>query len=128
MKYIDSNAFCNKLLLVNIGFNVISNSVLEQPRCHHIITNPAQWIMLNTTRIIYFHRLFLLLTFRSMSKEYYWFNEDTNDVQNFYFNYWENFGDHADEDPPVVVGVNYSKWITTLASCLYNSSGNNSRR
>ena len=40
-----------------------------------------------------------------MSKEFYWFNEDANNVQNFYFNNWENFGDQVDDGTSVIAGV-----------------------
>ena len=45
------------------------------------------------------------MSFKTMSKEFYWFNEDTNEVQNFYFNNWENFGEQVDDGPPLIVGV-----------------------
>lgn len=40
-----------------------------------------------------------------MSKEFYWFNEETNNVQNFYFNDWEYSSDKFDENTSVTVGV-----------------------
>ena len=61
--------------------------------------------MLNSTRMIYFNNLFTILTVRSISKDFYSFNEDSYDVQNFYFNNWEYFGDQFDEKGSVTVGV-----------------------
>ena len=45
------------------------------------------------------------MTFKTMSKEFYWFNEDANDVQNFHFNNWESFDDPVDGEPSLIVGV-----------------------
>ena len=45
------------------------------------------------------------MTFKSMSKEFYWFNENANDVQNIYFNNWENSGDPVDDGSSIIVGV-----------------------
>ena len=49
--------------------------------------------------------MLFLMKFKTMSKELYWFNEDTNDVQNFYFNNWENFDDPVDGVSSLIAGV-----------------------
>ena len=61
--------------------------------------------MLNTTQIIYFNRMFILLTLKTMSKDLYGFNEDTSDVQNFYFKNWDSSGNQTNENSTVIVGV-----------------------
>ena len=61
--------------------------------------------MLNNTRMIYFNKLFLLMTFKSLSKDFYCFNEDSYNVENFYHKNWENFGDQIDDEIFVIVGV-----------------------
>ena len=45
------------------------------------------------------------MTLKSMSKEFYWFNEDANDVQNIYCNNWENSGEQVDDGSTLIVGV-----------------------
>ena len=61
--------------------------------------------MLNTTQIIYFNRMFILLTLKTMTKDLYGFNEDTSDVQNFYFKNWDSSGNQTNENSTVIVGV-----------------------
>ena len=62
-------------------------------------------IMLNSTRINYFNKLFLLMKLKLISKQIHCFNEDTNHVQDFYLNDWENIGDNFKKGNFVVVGV-----------------------
>ena len=61
--------------------------------------------MLNNTRITHFNKLFSLI-FRQISKNFYCFNEDSYNVQNFYYNDWEDLGDQVDPKTLVTVGVN----------------------
>ena len=61
--------------------------------------------MLNTTHMVYLNRMFILLTLKTMSKDLYGFNEDTSDVQNFYFKNWDSSGNQTNENSTVIVGV-----------------------
>ena len=40
-----------------------------------------------------------------MSKDFFWFNEDRNNVQDFYFNDWEHSSDQVDDRTLLAVGV-----------------------
>ena len=55
--------------------------------------------------MIHFNNLFTILTFRAISKDFYCFNEDSNDIQDFHFNEWDHFGNQVDDNSSVVVGV-----------------------
>lgn len=59
--------------------------------------------MFNKTQIIYFNKLVWFLTFKTISKDFYCFNEDTFNVENFYFKNWESFGNQSNSS--VLVGV-----------------------
>ena len=55
--------------------------------------------------MIYFNKLYLLMTLKSLSKDFYCFNEDSYNVENFYHKNWENFGGQIDDEVLVIVGV-----------------------
>lgn len=68
--------------------------------------------MLNSSRIIFLSKFFLFLKFNPISNDFYWFNEDTNSVENFYFNDWEGFDNHVDKKA-LIVGVIRHIWSNT---------------
>lgn len=63
--------------------------------------------MMNSTRMIYFNKLYLILKFVTISKELYWFNEDSYNIQSFYFKDWENSDEQIYEGTSVIVGVKF---------------------
>ena len=62
-------------------------------------------IMLNSTRINYFNKLFLLLKLKLISNKIHCFNEDTYHVEDFYLNDWENYDDQVEKGSYVTIGV-----------------------
>ena len=56
--------------------------------------------------MVYFKKLCVILTLDSISKGLNCFNENTHNVQNFYFNNWDNDINQTDIDHSVIrVGV-----------------------
>ena len=62
-------------------------------------------IMLNTSQIVYFKQLFFILNLKTMSKDFYYFNEDASDVKNFYYKNWDSSGIQAYGTNAFRVGV-----------------------
>ena len=53
-----------------------------------------------------------------MSKEFFWFNEDTNNVQDFYFNDWEHSSEQVDDT--VIVGViSFKQNYKIIFQCIF---------
>lgn len=61
--------------------------------------------MFNETKIRFFYNAALYLSVQTISKEFYCFNEDFQDVQNFHFNDYDNSSKPTSLEFPVRVGV-----------------------
>lgn len=61
--------------------------------------------MFNETKIRFFYNAALYLSVQTISKEFYCYNEDLQDVQNFHFNDYEYSSKPTSLEFPVRVGV-----------------------